>query len=102
MQQIMRIGDEFVLADDNLKDIGQASTEITDVAHKYKTDVLAIISKGDDHNLVAQHHEHDTLLEQDVIKAIVLVDTIADTYKVDATQVAEAIKMVIEEEHSDA
>ena len=102
MQQIMRIGNEFVPADDDLKDIGQASTEITDIARKYKTDVLAIIGKGDDHNLVAQHHMRDTLLEEDLIKVVALVETIADTYKVNATQVAEAIKYVVEKESEDA
>lgn len=102
MQQVMRIGNEFVPADDNLKDIGCTSTEITDVARKYKTDVLAIIGKGDDHNIVAQYHEQETLLEQDLIKAIALVETIADTYKVNATQVAKAITYVVEKESEDA
>lgn len=97
MQQVMRIGNDFVPADDNLKDIGRTGTEITDIARKYKTDVLAIIGKGDDHNLVTQYHEHDALLEQDLIKAITLVQAMADTYKAKATDIADAIKLVVEE-----
>ena len=97
MQEIMRIGDEFVPADDDIKDIGHAIEEITDIAQKYKADVLAIIGKGDTHNLVAQYHVDTTTLEEDLVKIISLVETIADTYKVDANNIAEAIKMVVNE-----
>lgn len=97
MQQVMRIGDEFVMADEDIKDIGNTSTEINDAAKKYKTDVLAIIAKGDKHRLVTQHHEHDTELEQDIVKVVMLIYTIADTYEVDVHKVAEAIKYIIDE-----
>lgn len=97
MQQVMRIGDEFVMADEDIKDIGNTSTEINNTAKKYKTDVLAIIAKGDKHRLVTQHHEHDTELEQDIVKVVMLICTIADTYEVDVRKVAEAIKYIIDE-----
>lgn len=97
MQQVMRIGDEFVVADEDIKDIGDTSTKIVDVAKKYKTDVLAVIAKGDKHRLVTQHHEHDTELEQDIVKVVMLIYTIADTYEVDVHKVAEAIKYIIDE-----
>lgn len=97
MQEIMRIGNDFVPADNDIKDIVHASTEITDVAHKYKTDVLAVIGKGDEHHLVTQHHARDTMLQDDIIKAISLVETIAGTYNVNAADVADAIKLVVEE-----
>lgn len=97
MQQIMRIGDEFVVADDDIKDVGHTSTDITNAAKKYKTDVLAIIAKGDKHSLVTQYHEHDTELEQDIVKVVMLVYTIADTYEVDVHKVAEAIQYIINE-----
>lgn len=97
MQQVMRIGDEFVVADDDMKDIGKMSTDITNTAKKYKTDVLAIIAKGDKHSLVTQYHEHDTELEQDIVRVVMLIYTIADTYEVDVHKVAEAIKYIIDE-----
>ena len=97
MQQIMRIGNEFVPVDDDIKDIAHASTEITDVAHKYKADVLAIIGKGEDHHLVAQHHANGGMLQDDIIKAISLIETMANTYQVNAADIADAIKLVIEE-----
>ena len=96
MQQVMRIGDEFVMADDDIKDVGHTSMDITEAAKKYKTDVLAIIAKGDKHRLVTQHHEHDTELEQDIVKVVMLIYTIANTYEVDVSKVAEAIKYIID------
>lgn len=97
MQQVMRIGDEFVLADDDIKDVGHTSVDITNAAKKYKTDVLAIIAKGDKHRLVTQHHEHDTELEEDIVKVVMLIYTIANTYEVDVCKIAEAIKYIIDE-----
>lgn len=97
MQEIMRIGDNFVPTDDDIKAIGHASTEITDVARKYKTDVLAVVGKGDGHHIVTQYHETNTMLETDIIKAISLVESIAETYNVDAKDIADAIKIVIDE-----
>lgn len=93
---VMRIGDEFVMADDDIKDIGHTSEEINNTASKYKTDVLAIIAKGDKHRLVTQHREHETELEQDIIKVVMLIYTIANTYEVDVCKVAEAIKFIID------
>lgn len=97
MQQIMRIGDQFVPADDDLNDIGHTGTAITDIARKYKTDVLAVIGKGDKHNLVTQHHEQDTELIQDVAKIVALIQTVADTYEMDATELADAVRLVTNE-----
>jgi hypothetical protein len=97
MQEVMRIGDEFVMADDDIKDVGHTSADITNAAKKYKTDVLAIIAKGDKHRLVTQHHEHDTELEEDIVKVVMLIYTIANTYEVDVRKVAEAIKYIIDE-----
>lgn len=97
MQEVMRIGDEFVVADEDIKDVANASTEITDVAHKYKADVLAVIGKGDKHLLVAQNHEQETLLAEDLVKVVMLVHTMADTYDVDANDIADAIKYVVGE-----
>lgn len=97
MQQVMRIGDEFVMADDDIKDVGHTSIEINNAAKKYKTDVLAIIAKGDKHRLVTQHHEHDTELEQDIVKVVMLLYTIANTYEVDVRKIAEAVKYIIDE-----
>ena len=97
MQEIMRIGDTFVPADDDIKAIGHASTEITDVSKRYKTDMLAIISKGDTHSLVTQYHENDTQLGDDIIKAASLVNTMADTYNVEATEIADTIKAIVEQ-----
>ncbi len=102
MREIMRIGDEFVVADNDIKDISKAGTEITDVAQRYKTDVLAVICKGDKHSLVTQYHEKDTAeLSEDIVKAVSLVYTIADTYSVDAIDVAEMIKIIIEEHNNE-
>ena len=92
----MRIGDEFVMADDDIKDVGHTSMEINKAAEKYKTDVLAIIAKGDKHRLVTQHHEHDTELEQDIVKVVMLLYTIANTYEVDVCKIAEAVKYIID------
>ena len=97
MQQVMRIGDEFVVADDDIKDIGHTSEEINNTASKYKTDVLAIIAKGDKHRLVTQHREHETELEQDIVKVVMLIYTIANTYEVDVRKIAEAVKYIIDE-----
>lgn len=96
MQEVMRIGDDFVLADKDIKDIGHAGTEITDIARKYKADVLAVIGKGDEHNLVAQHHAHDTELWQDIAKIVILIQAIADAYKVSVADVAEVTKFIID------
>lgn len=96
MQKIMRIGDEFVIADDDIKDIGHTGTEITDIARKYKTDVLAVIGKGDRHNLVTQHHENETELWQDLAKIIALIQSMAESYNVEATDIVDAIKFIIE------
>lgn len=93
MQQIMRIGNDFVPADDDLKDIGHTNTAITDVAQKYQTDVLAVIGKGE-HNLVTQCRAADTQLEVDIIKLVLLVEAIANTYDVDADDIADAVKLV--------
>ena len=93
----MRIGDQFVPADDDLNDIGHTGTAITDIARKYKTDVLAVIGKGDKHNLVTQHHEQDTELIQDVAKIVALIQTVADTYEMDATELADAVRLVTNE-----
>lgn len=100
MQEIMRIGDKFVQPTEDIKDISKAGKEIVDAAHKYTADMLAVIGKGDEYNLVVQNHEQDeTMLEQDIVKAITLVETIAENYGVDAAQVAEVIKLAIEEEN---
>ena len=102
MREIMRIGDEFVVADNDIKDISKAGTEITDIAQRYKTDVLAVICKGDKHSLVTQYHEKDTAeLSEDIVKAVSLVYTIADTYSVNAIDVAEMIKIIIEEHNKE-
>ena len=102
MQQIMRIGDDLVPVDEDIKDISNAGTEIHDVAHRYKTDVLAVICKGDKHSLVTQYHEKDTAeLSEDIVKAVSLVYTIADTYDVDAIDIAEMIKLIIEEHNNE-
>lgn len=96
MQEVMRIGDKFVPADKYIKDISNASTEINEVAQKYKTDMLAVIGKGDKHQIVTQHHENMyTKLEEDLAKVISLVETVADSYNVDAIDVADAVKRVI-------
>ena len=92
----MRIGDQFVPADEDIKDIGHTGTEITDIAKKYKTDVLAVIGKGDKHNLVTQHHESDTELWQDLAKTIALIQSMAEAYDVEATDIVDAIKFIIE------
>ena len=96
MQQIMRVGDQFVPADDDLNDIGHAGTAITDIARKYKTDVLAVIGKGDKHNLVTQHHENETELWQDLAKTIALIQSMADAYSVEVTDIVDAIKFIVE------
>jgi len=95
MQEIMRIGNDFVPADKDIKDIGNTSTEIVDVAHKYKTNVLAVISKGDKHNLVTQSNEDDTQLVEDVIKIISIIETIADKYNANANDIIDIIKLII-------
>ena len=98
MQEVMRIGDDFVMADDDIKDIGHTSTEITDVAKKYGTDMLAVVGKGERHNLVTIYHESThTKLVEDLAKIITLVQTIAEAYEIEATQVADAIKILINE-----
>lgn len=97
MQEVMRIGNEFVIADDDIKDVSNTSTAITDAAHKFKTDVLAIIGKGDKHLLVTQSREQETLLADDIVKVILLIHTLADTYKVNARDIAEAINYVMKE-----
>lgn len=96
MQEIMRIGDEFVVADDDIKDIGHTSTEITDVAKKYNTDVLAVVSKGE-HNITTQCHNEDVKFEENMLRLVALILAFADTYKVDAVKVVELIKILVEE-----
>lgn len=96
MQKVMRIGNEFVPADDDIQDVANAGTEITDIARKYKADMLAIIGKGDKHVLVAQNHEQDTMLMEDLVKIIMLIHTMADTYDVEVNDIADAIKYVVE------
>lgn len=97
MQEVMRIGDQFVMADDDVKDISHTGTDITDAAQKYKTDVLAVISKGDKHQLVAQHHERDTLLYEDIGRIIALIHATADIYNMDAIELMDAIKWAMDE-----
>lgn len=97
MKEIMRIGDRLVPADQNLKDIGNASEEITNIAEKYKADVLAIIGKGDGRSIVAQHHEKNTKkLMEDIVKIITIIETIAEEYEVKTLDVIEAINFVID------
>lgn len=97
MQEIMRIGDQLVPADDDIKDIGHTGTEIADIAHKHKTDVLAVIGKGDKHSLVTQHHESDaTELWQDLVKIIALIETTARAYDTQPTDIVDAIKILME------
>lgn len=99
MQDIMRIGDKFVPADEDIKDIGHTGTAITDAARKHKTDVLAIIGKGGtQHNLVTQYHEGETELWQDIAKAISLIQAMADTYEVNVMDITDVIKFIIEHE----
>lgn len=99
MQQIMRIGNDLIPADDDIKDIGHASTDITDVAHKYKTDVMAVISKGDTHSLVTRCSEKEvTELGEDILKIIALVQTTADAYDADALDIVEMMKIILTEE----
>lgn len=95
MQQVMRIGDTFVQADDDIKDIVDASNEIYEIAKKYKTDMLTVIGKGDKHNLATQHHEGYTELWQDLAKSVALIKAIAKAYDVEEIDVAEAIKFLI-------
>ena len=98
MQKVMRIGNDFVpVEDDDIEDIGHTCTQINDAAQKYKTDVLAVISKGDTHNLVTQYRQHDTMLVDDLVKVVSLIQSIADTYKINARDIAEMIKVVIKE-----
>lgn len=98
MQEIMRIGDKFVLADKNIKDISNASKEITDIAQKYKTDMLAVIGKGDGHQIVTQHHENmNVKLEEDLAKTISLIEAMAEAYDVNAIDIADAIKIILNE-----
>lgn len=96
MQEIMRIGNELVPADKDIKDIMNASTEITDIAHKYKTDVLAVVGKGDKHNIVTQCRENDTTLADDVIRTTSLVQALADTYGENAEEIAATIKTIVD------
>lgn len=96
MQELMRIGDKFVLADKDIKDIVSASTEITDVAKKYKTDVLAIIGKGS-HQITTRRTEYKhTQLKQDLAKIVSLIETVANAYNADAIDVADAVKLIID------
>ena len=101
MQEIMRIGDQLVPADDDIKDIGHTGAEITDIAHKHKTDVLAVIGKGDRHTLVTRHHENDTELWQDVSKIIALIETTAKAYDTPTTDIVEGIKIIMEKGDED-
>lgn len=95
MQEVMRIGNEFVPADKDIKDVANTGTEIADVAKKYKTDMLAVIGKGDKHTLVTQYHETDVKLEADIIKTASLVQTMANTYNVNAADITDAIKIIV-------
>ena len=96
MQEIMRIGDEFVLADEDIKDICSTSKEITNIAEKYKTDVLAVVGKGDEHHLTTIRHERQTKLEVDIARTISMIESIADSYDVNIKDVAEVIKLIID------
>ena len=97
MQEILRIGNDLVPANKEIKDIGNTSVEITKIAEKYKTDVLAIIGKGEEYNLVAQHHEEkEYKLEKDIAKIISAIESISDLYEVDSKIIANVIKEVID------
>lgn len=102
MQQLIQIGDKIVPANENLKDISLASKEITDVAEKYKTDVLAVICKEDGSNIVAQHREERIAeLIKDIAKILSIIKAIADTYKVTVTDIVDAIKFITEKGKQD-
>ena len=96
MQQVVRIGDNFVPADDDIKDISHTSTAITDVARKYKADVLAVIGKGENYHVVTQYHEGDTKIEEDIIKALSLIESIAEAYGTTAMDITQLILRIIE------
>lgn len=96
MKEVLRVGNEFVEANDDIKDIAHVSTAVADIAHKHKVDILAVISKGLD-SIVTQNHENDnTQLKEDLVRIISLIESLADTYNVPATNIAEVIKRVID------
>lgn len=96
MQKVMRIGNEMMPADDDIEAVGHTSTEIVGVAKKYNTDVLAVVSKGE-HNITTQCHSEDTKFEENILRLVALILSLADTHKVDAVKVVELIKLLVEE-----
>lgn len=98
MQEVLRIGDQFVPANDDVKDIGKASTEITDIVKKYNADLLAVVGKGEGHNLVTAYHDdtHEKLVK-DVTMIIALIQTIAEAYNTDAIEMVDVIKIIMKE-----
>lgn len=99
MQQIMQIGEKLVVADEDVKDLSEASKEITSVAEKYKTDVLAVISKTSGKQIVAQHREkNNTKFIEDLAKIIAVIEAISNDYDVDPIEIADIINTVLEKE----
>lgn len=96
MQRVLRIGNEMLPADDDIEAVGHTSTEITGIAKKYNTDVLAVVSKGE-HNITTQCHNEDVKFEENILRLVALILSLADTYNVDAVKVVELIKILVEE-----
>ena len=95
----MQIGEKLVVADEDVKDLSEASKEITSVAEKYKTDVLAVISKSSGKQIVAQHREKNTAkFVEDLAKLIAAIEAISKDYDVDPIEIADIINTVLEKE----
>lgn len=95
MQKIIKVGDDLVPADKNIEDISHAANEMQNVSQKYKTDMIAVIGKGENHHIVAQYHEQDAELAADIDKTISLIQSISNNYGVDVKDVVKVIMAVI-------
>ena len=98
MEQILQIGDKLVVVDDEVKDISEVSKKITEIAEKYKADVLAIISKSDNRNIVVHHKEKQIAnLIDGIAKIMSIIEVMAKEYDVEIKDIVDVINFVMEE-----
>lgn len=97
MEKILQIGDKLVIMDENMDSIHSAANDIRNVAKENDVDLLAVIEKGEDHRLTMKWSPNGTTYIEDLSKILTLIHGMAETWEIDAEEIAEQIYQVIKE-----
>lgn len=96
IKQILKIGDDLVVANEKLKKMKDMDNEIRNLSQKYNVNIISILScEDDDEIIVSQYNQKETKLITDMAKAVYLINSIAKKYDISENDLADLIMKII-------